>query len=220
MSTPFQNRLVGTIIVAAAIIIFLPDVLDGKKKSHQTDFDAIPKAPVFTGKMTKNPFPENKLVVKKQIELINEPALDSSVNTPKNKTPHTEQSKQAKVTPAAKPKKIIEHSVASKDKKFAVNKSPIAKPKLGSQPAKAINKEAWVIQLGSFKHKQNVEELLIKLKKNGYSAFTKPIRTKQGSLTKVFVGPKLIKSSLEKQIPALKKLTNVQGKVARFYPTK
>lgn len=221
LSTPFQNRLVGTIIVAAAVIIFLPDVLDGKKKSNQTDFEAIPKAPTFTGKMTKKPFPQDKLVKKEPVALVNEQALDEESDTTDIDTSNTKNSisikehKEAQVTPAAKPEKII----TSETVKVAI-KSSINKPVLGAQPAKSLNKEAWVIQLGSFKHKKNVEELLAKLKSNGYSAFTKPIKTKQGSLTKVFVGPQLIKSSLEKQIPALKKLTNVQGKIARFYPTK
>ncbi len=233
MSTPFQNRLVGTIIVAAAVIIFLPDVLDGKKKSNQTDFEAIPKAPAFTGKMTTKLFPEDKLVLKKQAEIVNEQALDeplaktssdnSSKGNPSRKIVNNqqpEQDKQAKVTPATKPIAIAENKTPKAVKKSSVATSAINKPILGSQPAKAVNKEAWVIQLGSFRHKKNVEELLSKLKNNGYSAFTKPIKTKQGSLTKVFVGPQLIKSSLEKKIPALKKLTNVQGKIARFYPTK
>ena len=77
-----------------------------------------------------------------------------------------------------------------------------------------------MIQLGSFRHQNNVDELVNKLKKEGYTAFTKPIKTKSGNLTKVFIGPELIKSSLEEKLPALKKLTNVQGKVARFYPAK
>ena len=219
LSTPFQNRLVGTIIIAAAVIIFLPDLLDGKKKSNQTDFEAIPEAPAFSGKMTKKTFPEDKLVIKEPTEFVDEEAIDEplvKINKDNNST-IVAKHKQTKVTPAAKPKAIVDDNAA---KKSTASTSAINKPVLGSQPAKAINKEAWVIQLGSFKHKKNVEELLAKLKKNGYAAFTKPIKTKQGSLTKVFVGPQLIKSSLEKQIPALKKLTNVQGKVARFYPTK
>ena len=67
---------------------------------------------------------------------------------------------------------------------------------------------------------ENVAQLLLKLKDNGYTAFTKPIKTKNGTLIKVFIGPELIKSSLSKKIPALKKLTNVEGKIARFSPTK
>jgi len=217
LSTPFQNRLVGTIIIAAAVIIFLPGLLDGKKKSNQTDFEAIPTAPAFTGKMTKKTFSEDKLVLKKQAVLVDEQALDESLTKTSNSSTSREKWKQTKVTPAAKPEIMVENSTV---KKAAARISAINKPKLGTQPAKAVNKEAWVIQLGSFKHKKNVAELLAKLKKNGYTAFTKPIKTKQGSLTKVFVGPQLIQSSLAKQIPALKKLTNVQGKVARFYPTK
>jgi len=219
LSTPFQNRLVGTIIIAAAVIIFLPDLLDGKKKSNQTDFEAIPTAPAFTGKMTKKTFPEDKLVLKEQVELVDEQALDESLAKTNNGNNYTnvEKRQHTKVTPAAKAEVIVESNTV---KKSTASTSAINKPILGSQPAKAVNKEAWVIQLGSFKHKKNVAELLAKLKKNGYTAFTKPIKTKQGSLTKVFVGPQLIKSSLAKQIPALKKLTNVQGKLARFYPTK
>ncbi len=128
MSTPFQNRLVGTIIVAAAVIIFLPDVLDGKKKSNQTDFEAIPKAPAFTGKMTKKAFPEDKLVIKKQAEIVNEQALDeplvktngdnSSKGTPFSKVKNNqspEQDKQAKVTPATKPRVIVENKTTKAD---------------------------------------------------------------------------------------------------------
>jgi len=222
LSTPFQNRLVGTIIVAAAIIIFLPDVLDGEKKSNQTDFDAIPKAPTFTGKMTKKTFPEEDLVLKEKPIVFNEQAKDELLLT-KNETSIKKLEKEVsnidgektKVTPATKAKTIDSNIVLK-----AKNNSAIEKPVLGQQPAKAIRKEAWAIQLGSFKNKSNVAELVNKLKDNGYTVFTKPIQTKKGTLTKVFVGPELIKASLTKKLPALKKLTNVQGKVARFYPTK
>lgn len=220
MSTPFQNRLVGTIIVAAAVIIFLPDVLDGKKNTNQAEFEAIPTAPNFTGKIEKKTFPEQKLVIKEQPQIVNETALDEESEKEHAKQSEVTAKVNSKaneiVTPATKAKVIIENTEpVTIDKKPVINK-----PKLGSQPEKAINKEAWVIQLGSFRHKKNVEELLVKLQKNGYSAFTKPIKTKKGTLTKVFVGPELIKSSIENQIPKLKTLTGVQGKVARFYPTK
>ncbi len=225
MSTPFQNRLVGTIIVAAAIIIFLPDVLDGKKSSNQTEFDAIPKAPNFVGKMTKKPFPEEELVLKEKAVIFNEQAQDDQLFTNnetndenleqeiKNDTNHINNNK-TKVTPATKVKLIANNTSKVSDG------SAIEKPELGQQPPKAVSNNAWVIQLGSFKHKSNVAELVSKLKSNGYTVFTKPITTTQGKLTKVFIGPELIKSSLTKKLVPLKKLTNVQGKVARFFPTK
>ena len=226
LSTPFQNRLVGTIIVAAAVIIFLPDLLDGKKKSNQTDFDAIPEAPTFTGKMIDKTFPEEKLVLKEKPVIENEQPKDgqllSNDQANQNTTEVNEENatdiingEKTKITPAIKPQEIVINTTPEQ-----INKTDIDKPLLGQQPAKAINQEAWVIQLGSFKHKTNVAELVTKLKRNGYTVFTKPIKTKQGTLTKVFVGPELIESSLAKKLPALKKLTNVQGKIARFQPTK
>ena len=221
MSTPFQNRLVGTVIVAAAVIIFLPNLLDGKKKSNQTDFDQIPPVSTFTGKMINKPFPEQKLVKKDTTTIFNEQAQDDLLkikNTDQSGTNFQVKNNKptkTKVTPATKVKNIIANTPLK-----TKTKSAITKPVLGQQPPKAVNKEAWVIQLGSFKHKSNVAELMTKLKRNGYTVFTKPIQTKKGTLTKVFVGPELIKVTLMKKIPALKKLTNVQGKIARFYPTK
>lgn len=204
MSTPFQNRLVGTIIVAAVVIIFLPDVLDGEKKSHQYDFEAIPKAEVFSGKLTNKPFPEEKLVRQKLTPISNEQAIDE---TPIEKTA-SESTKKANqvVKKVTKPAVTPPVKIASKPKTIL--------------PEKAVAKEAWVIHLGSFKDKTNVAQLLKKLKAKGYIAFTKPIKTKQGTLTKVIIGPELIKTAMVKKLPALKDLTGIQGKVAYFEPNK
>lgn len=212
MSTPFQNRLVGTIIVAAIIVIFLPDILDGKKNSNKAEFESIPQTPVFQGKLTDRKFPTDKLESRAEPSLSNETALDEVVAendiSPENSakeainTSIEQETSTAKISPAKQDEEIVEKVATS------------------ALPEKAEVKQAWVIHLGSFKHKQNVAQLLAKLKDNGYTAFTRPIKTKQGTLTKVFIGPELIKSSLTKKLPALKKLTNTQGKVAPFEPLK
>ena len=38
MSSALQNRLVGTVIVVAIAVIFLPDLLDGKQESNRNLF--------------------------------------------------------------------------------------------------------------------------------------------------------------------------------------
>jgi DedD protein len=210
LSTPFQNRLVGTIIVAAIAIIFLPDVLDGDKKTYQDNFEAIPTAPEVSFPQTDNSFPEHKLTSLPTEETSEELALDDQNVIDADKLL---KEKDVTVTTLAK------ETDFSTDKADSVAKKSIDAAKKNT-PAKAIVEQAWVIQLGSFRHQNNVDELVNKLKKEGYTTFTKPIKTKTGKLTKVFIGPELIKSSLEEKLPALKKLTNVQGKVARFYPAK
>jgi DedD protein len=209
LSTPFQNRLVGTLIVAAVAIIFLPDVLDGDKKTYQEEFDKIPKAPKVDFKPQEQQFPNDKLASLPKEEIVDESPLDE--NSVIDANDNLDSVKQSNIETLNNDKKLA--SVKSDEKE----PTPTVKKIM---PEKASPQHAWAIQLGSFRHKKNVDELVNKLESAGYTAFTKPIKTKNGALTKVFVGPELIKSSLEKKIPALKALTNVQGKVARFKPTR
>ncbi|MFT5636131.1 MAG: DedD protein [Cognaticolwellia sp.] len=210
MSTPFQNRLVGTVIVAAVVIIFLPDVLDGDKKTYQDNFEMIPVTPQIDFPQANKIFPEDKLAnlpvehISEEIALDDDSVIDSAKALKEKGITVTTLSKESSFTAKPEPK--------------TTNKSTAKTVK--TAPSKAVSEQAWVIQLGSFRHQNNVDDLVNKLKKAGYTAFTKPIKTKSGKLTKVFIGPELIKKSLEEKLPALKVLTNVQGKVARFYPAK
>ena len=218
MSTPFQNRLVGTIIVAAAVIILLPDLLDGEKKSYQADFEAIPKPPVLENQTIAKPFPTDSLEALPKEKISDEQAVDSLdsqqlitevISAKPSVTESTKSVSKVNITPVKR----------ATDKLAIKPKVKVATTVKSNLPAKAVVGKAWVIHLGSFRHKKNVELLVKKLKNNGYLVFTRPIKTKNGLLTKVFIGPELIKSTLEKKLPTLKQLTNVQGKVARFYPS-
>jgi DedD protein len=225
LSTPFQNRLVGTIIVAAAIIIFLPDVLDGEKESHQAEFDAIPPKPAFIANTEGQPnFPQEKVNRLIRAEISDEKALDDDFEM----ETVVEYDNDVKIMPTKKA--FVEGQTINNNSQVQVNtqhKTDANKNTVNGKekskavvktktPAKAVPKKAWVIQLGSFRNKPNVNELLAKLKKAGYATFTRPIKTKHGTLTKVFIGPELIESSLTKKLPELKALTKIQGKIARY----
>ncbi len=238
MSTPFQNRLVGTVIVAAAAIIFLPDLLNGKKITHEERFAAIPAAPSTDniGKIKK--FPEQKFTKLPNEKIYDEVAQDDQLfsassddNTTlkidvadkakefkpvtTDKTPAlNEKSKLKTKTPPSKDANNNASTLKAKTKTVA-KKTPA--PKANVSATDELN-YAWVIQLGSFREQHNVDNLINTLQKNGYAAFTKPIKTRHGKLIKVFVGPELSKASLEKQLAKLKKLTKMQGKIARFKP--
>lgn len=47
MTSHFYNRLVGTIVLVALGVIFLPDILDGKKERVQEEFTEIPLRPAI-----------------------------------------------------------------------------------------------------------------------------------------------------------------------------
>jgi len=228
LSTPFQNRLVGTVIVAAVAIIFLPDLLDGNKKKHDAEFENIPQAPKIEFNAQIEPFPEDKLKKSPEnntVEVEQDTVLELAINDNETSNDTQEMATTAVNTAKNNTAKVIKDGNVKIQtlKKETLAAAPAVKPVTKEKKAlpKKINvKASWVIQLGSFRHKKNVSALIDKLKYHGYTTFTRPIKTKNGVLTKVFVGPNMNKASLDSKIVSLKSLTNVQGKVTRFYPAK
>ena len=201
MSTPFQNRLVGTIIIAAIAIIFLPDLLDGEKKTFTEEFDNIPDAPRLAIDQSAKPFPSERLEELPKDKISNDRAVDEENDQPVENEQSSEKSAQSATKPV---ERIVKSSNGSKKSKI---------------PEKSVPKEAWVVQLGSYSNKKNVDRLVGKLKGAGYTVFTRPIKTKTKTLTKVFVGPDISKYKLERELPKLAKISEVQGKIAKFVPT-
>lgn len=199
MSTPFQNRLVGTIIIAAVAIIFLPDLLDGEKKTFTEEFDNIPEAPRLAIDQEAKPFPSERLAELPKEHISNETAVDEQLATEDN-----EVTQEAEAAVSKNVERIVKTTPSSKKTKL---------------PEKSAPKEAWVVQLGSYSNKKNVDRLVDKLESAGYAVFTRPIKTKSKTLTKVFVGPEISKSKLERELNKLAKISEVQGKIAKFVPT-
>lgn len=199
MSTPFQNRLVGTIIIAAVAIIFLPDLLDGEKKTFTEEFDNIPEVPRLAIDQEAKPFPSERLAELPKEQISNEAAVDE-----KSPAKADDIAQEVEESAAKNVERIVKPTQSSKKTKL---------------PEKSVPKEAWVVQLGSYSNKNNVDRLVDKLEKAGYTVFTRPIKTKTKTLTKVFVGPEISKSKLERELTKLAKISEVQGKIAKFVPT-
>ncbi|WP_137166537.1 SPOR domain-containing protein [Salinimonas lutimaris] len=188
MSSALQNRLVGTVIVVALAVIFLPDFLDGKKETSKTEFASVPAAPAKKPIVEPDEFPAERVAkaAQRPLEVVNEQPVDE---------------------PAEAATAADDSSPAQQDdlaRRTVVDQTPAAQD------------AGWVIQLGSFRHVQNVKQLAQKLEKAGYRTFSRPIKTSSGRLTKVFVGPDLNKQKLESAIPHLKELTGLKGRVTEF----
>ena len=213
MSTPFQNRIVGTIIVAAAAIIFLPDVFDGEKEAYQAQFEAVPEGAKPVKKIDIKAFPNESFDTLNEAKpLADDVALDDndeqkitdSADELSIKPPIKQASTQVAAKPAEQPKP--QNTTATTDKPKVISVTPPTVKKT----------QSYVIQLGSFKHKKNVDQLVKKLNSAGYTVFTKPIRTAAGNLTKVFI--EINKASLQAKLVKLKQLSGVQGRIAVFQP--
>ena len=207
MNSGFINRLVGTSIVVIAAIVFIPNILDGEKVHYKEGFKAIPERSEFKTIDLQESIDEKvaqaEPLKQEQIEDI---AADDDVLT----------SKQSQY--AAEPE-IVEASIELQTAPEPVAKAPEpvkAKPIAPRKSEENLTDMAYVIQLGSFSHAANVKALQAKLKAKGFKTFTKPIKTPNGTLTKVFVGPSLDKGELTKKLPELKTLTKLNGKVTQY----
>lgn len=198
MTSALKNRLVGTIIIVALAVIFLPDFLDGKKQTNKEPFVSIPVSPPVKPIVEPDPFPSERVAnaAQKPVVVTDEVALDDK---PKEMQANEE-------TSLPKP---VEAKVENVD--------ALASQTIVSAPDTAnVDDAGWVIQLGSFRHEKNVETLLNTLEKAGYRAFSRKIQTNSGPLTKVFVGPDLSKQKLVSALPHLRELTELKGKVTTF----
>ncbi|AXT39921.1 SPOR domain-containing protein [Alteromonas sp. BL110] len=204
MTSALKNRLVGTIIVVALAVIFLPDFLDGKKQTNREPFVSVPANPPKKPIVEPESFPSERVAkaAVPAVEIEDETALDEElVASSADDSPNTD---EATVTRAPAPKAFVE-----KDKLAS-------QTVVDTKSATADDDAGWVIQLGSFRHEKNVKALLAKLEKAGYRAFSRKIQTSSGPLNKVFVGPDLDKKKLESALPHLKELTKLKGKVTTF----
>jgi len=207
VNSGFINRLVGTSIVVIAAIVFIPNILDGEKVHYKEGFKAIPERSEFKTIDLQESIDEKvaqaEPLKQEQIEDI---AADDDLLT----------SKESQY--AAEPE-IVEASIEPQTAPEPVAKAPEpvkAKPIAPRKSEENLTDMAYVIQLGSFSHAANVKALQAKLKAKGFKTFTKPIKTPNGTLTKVFVGPSLDKGELTKKLPELKTLTKLNGKVTQY----
>ncbi|WP_218418425.1 SPOR domain-containing protein [Alteromonas lipotrueae] len=199
MTSALKNRLVGTIIIVALAVIFLPDFLDGKKQTNKEPFVSVPASPPKKPIVEPEAFPSERVAKAAQlpVTVTDDKALDdegATSNVP-SETQALPEPVEASITP--------EDSLASQTIVEAPDSS-------------TVDDVGWVIQLGSFRHEKNVKSLLNKLEKAGYRAFSRRIMTNSGPLNKVFVGPDLEKQKLEAALPHLRELTDLKGKVTTF----
>lgn len=76
----------------------------------------------------------------------------------------------------------------------------------------------WVLQVGSFKEKATADELVKKLLADGYRAFIREKKGKSGTLSRVFVGPKVLKKKLVQEKAAIDKKYSVDALLLHFEP--
>lgn len=206
MTSALQNRLVGTIIVVALVVILVPEFLDGEKRTNKQDFIEVPAVAELIKVQSIEAFDTSEVAsqLNQSIEVIDELPVDEPAYSQTDIQATAANLAQGN-TSTVTTKKITGTSLTQ-------NRAKPTNELLDLD----IKDSGWVVQLGSFKHQKNVRELLKTLTNAGYRAYSRPVMTSVGELTKVFVGPELDKEKLELALPHLKEITKLKGKITAF----
>ena len=205
MNSALQNRLVGTVIIVALAVIFLPDLLDGKKQTKQDIQVSIPKVPEVLSMQQPSEVDIEALSQQAQItaSIELETAVDDEPST------ELESSRPTMSIPTTNNASSELNMQPQNSNASLANQTQI----LIADPQDSAG---WVVQLGSFRHQKNVRELINVLEKAGYRTFSRPVQTPSGELTKVFVGPEIEQEKLKMALPHLNEITKLKGRLTPF----
>jgi len=208
-----KQRLVGMLIVVIAGVVFLPDLLDGKKQLTKEEFKKVPAKPEVDEQPILTEFPRQEVVE----------AMLTAPQPSEREADDSELEGSDEVASAVQSVPEIENADLVKSLREDEGRSEVniqANQRLQVAKQSEFKKQAWILQLGSFKHKENVDALRQKLKEAGFDTFTKPVKTKAGLLSKVYIGPEFSKATLEVAQTKLKEIAGIEGKITRFDPIK
>ncbi|GGB76614.1 cell division protein DedD [Shewanella inventionis] len=215
MNRQFQNRLVGTIVLVALGVIFLPDLLDGKKTQVVEEFTEIPLRPLAKSHNSSQTNTQaDEAVEEFQVLTIAEPQeLGSDVVELGDDAPSEVVKADTKPVQAAPVKTVVKTEPKAEPKKEPAK--VVAQVKA---PVKTAITAGFTLQLGGFNNASNVNTLVAQLRKAGFTTYTLPAKPIDGRLTRVFVGPEVSEAKLKARQDPIFKLTGLKGKIIAYNP--
>jgi DedD protein len=209
-----KQRIVGTLVLLAVALIFLPVIFDGEGSYQRPLSSRIPNPPLVP--ILDQPVPTRVDLQGGEVQLstsTNETALLEPVDVverdaePASASPAT----TASATPAQQPP--LEDAVQPTAEAES-STTPVA-PQLSfdSQGLPV----AWSVRLGAFSNLRNAQNLRERLVAAGYRAYSREIRNANGEiLTLVFVGPEQDRDRVESLRRDLQAQFELQASVVRF----
>jgi len=195
-----KHRLIGAAVLAAVAVLLLPSFFKEKKEYQVNTKSQIPARPNVVPEEFKAPQPVPNI----------EPApAPETMFVP---------------TEAAPDQPLAAVSSASASSVAAVAKASVGsvKAQVSSVPAMPLNTQglpdAWVVQVGSFTTKEAANKLRDDLQADGQKAYVRTTTSGSGSISRVYIGPKLDKNQALALKEQMDKRLKVKSMVMRFQP--
>jgi DedD protein len=179
MDRALKERIIGITVLVVFAVVIVPVFLDGPSEEAEMVSETL----TLPGQNTE---------ARKQQTIVldrdrSEPVPSASTSSPT--TPEEEKSAPLPQVAVSKPDVAPASPAAS---------VPVAANDMKSETG------MWAVQLGSFSNQANAERLAAELRKQGYAAFLSQLKTADGSLHRVRIGPQKDRDSAEAVAAKLK----------------
>lgn len=198
MKDALKQRLVGAIVLAAIGVIFLPGFFK-EQQGHQVDTRTqIPAEPSLPQVSFESP---------RQNPDIQPAPEPETMFIPPEPEP---------VADVSSPEAVASASSASAPAPNQTADTADEVPELPLGPDGIP--EAWVVQVASLSNQEAAARLRDELQAEGHKAYIRRVSTSNGSVTRVFIGPKLSRAEADKVKADVDKRLKVNAMVLRFQP--
>jgi len=191
-----KQRIVGTVVLLALALIFLPIIFDGEGSYQAPVSSRIPETPIIS--ILPEPI-QSRPVILGNVET----EVATAVSLIEEATEPVEEPSVARAT---------EEPVSDVE----ITESTAVFSREVPQLSDAGLPQGWVVRLGSFSDAENASNLVTRLQDAGYKAYSRVMRSSQETLTGVFVGPWLDRGQVREYQQKLQEEFSLAGLVVRY----
>ena len=199
MNQGAKQRIVGTVVLLALALIFLPIIFDGEGSYQAPVSSRIPDTPIIS--ILPEPT-QSRPVIIGNVETI-EPEVAATVTLIEEVTELVEE-----------PSVVIATAESVRDVEITESAPVFSREVM--QLSDAGLPQGWVVRLGSFSDSENASNLVTRLQDAGYKAYSRVMRSSQEALTGVFVGPWLDRGQVNEYQQKLQEEFSLAGLVVRY----
>lgn len=200
-----KQRIVGSAVILIAAVVLLPVLFDGQG-SYDMPLESRIPAPVAFPEPPRI-VPERPVVIADTDQIRVDAAAHADLSAAEPQPTPDLASQDASATPVVVPEPVVVAAVTE-----PVVTPAVAAPKLDSTGLP----EGWSVRLGSFSSAANARSLVERLQARGHRAYTREVRTEQGTLTAVFVGPGVDRAAMQQLQRQLLDEFELSGIVVRY----
>lgn len=195
-SSKLKQRLVGAAVLLSLAVILLPLVVDYQREPERRFTPvAVPKPPAYRD------YPSRVVPIKIPVSVAQK--IEQGVVS---RQLAAAERQEVEPEPKIKPERDVDAGLEPKQADLETDSLAQAVP---------LDK-GWVVQVGTFKNPDGAKRLASKLKALGFVVYIEPLQLSTGPMSRVRIGPELLREDALAQQLRLQEITDFNGAVLRF----